>query len=64
MFNGPETVLLTQDITIGSLELDAIYGRTTVISAKDFVYDEANDEYTYSSGQFDDQGDEIKVTYK
>lgn len=46
------------------LELDAIYGRTTVVSAKDFAYDEANDEYIYSSGQFDDQGDEIKVTYK
>ncbi|MCD8378335.1 MAG: hypothetical protein LUB59_06070 [Candidatus Gastranaerophilales bacterium] len=44
-------------------ELDEIYGRTTITSANYFTYDEATGDYIYSTGQYDDEDNEITVTY-
>lgn len=45
------------------LELDAIYDRTYTASARNYTYDEANKSYSYKTGEQDDDGNDITLTY-
>jgi hypothetical protein len=45
------------------LELDEIYGRTYTANARNFTYDSDADSYSYKTGEQDDDGNDIYLTY-
>ena len=45
------------------LELDSIFGRTKKASSQDFTLDEATGNYIYNTGEVDEEGKPITLTY-